>query len=152
MTQSVVVGSVLYGADKQVLEWVAANVPVLMGRDPASAFAALGVVRHGKLVAGVVFHNYRPGVDMEVTIAASSPLWMLPNTLRRLFDYPFEQLKVPRLTCVIGKKNKRCRKMAEGIGWRLEGTSRKNYDGVQDAIIYGMFKNELKIKPRERSK
>lgn len=150
MTQPVVVGSVLYGADAAVLKWVADHVPVLMGRAPNNAFAALGVIRRGTLVAGVVFHNYRPGIDMEISIAATDPLWMLPDTLQRLFDYPFEQLKVPRLSCIIGRKNKRCRKMSEGIGWRLEGVSRKNYDGQQDACIYGMFKSELRIRPRAK--
>lgn len=116
-----------------------------MGRTPHNAFSALGIVRRGRLVAGVVFHNYRPGIDIEVSIAAVHPSWALPQTMQRLFDYPFVQLGVPRLSCIIGRKNKRCRKFAEGFGWRLEGVSRKNYDGKQDACIYGMFKSELKI-------
>jgi RimJ/RimL family protein N-acetyltransferase len=145
---TVIVGSVLYGADKQVLEWVTKHVPVLMGRPPGNAFSALGVIRKGQIVAGAVFHNYRPGIDIEVTIAATDPSWAMPSTLRRLFTYPFDQLSVPRMTCVIGRKNKRCRRFSEGIGWKLEGVSRKNYDGVQDACIYGMFPTDLKVRQK----
>jgi hypothetical protein len=141
----VIVGSVVYGADNAVLKWVSEHVPVLMGREPDRAFAALGVVRHGQLVAGVVFHNYRPEISVEITIAATSPLWALPDTMRRLFSYPFEQLKVPKLLCVVGRKNKRCRKFTEGLGWKLVGTIPQEYDGKQDACIYYMKQDHLKI-------
>lgn len=134
-----IVGSVLYGADAKVCEWVAQRVPVLMGRAPSNAFAALGVVRHEKIAAGVVFHNYRSGVDIEVSIAADDPSWAHPAILRRLFAYPFHQLGVVRLTCIVGRKNKRCRRFSEGLGWKLEGVHPKAYDGKEDACSYGML-------------
>ncbi len=141
-------GSVLYGADAEVCEWVAQRVPVLVGRAPANTSSALGVVRHGRIAAGLVFHNYRPKIDIEVTLAADSPAWAHPAILRRLFSFPFYQLQVARLTCVVSRKNKRCRKLVEGMGWRLEGTIRRAYDGHTDAMIYGMLPSECRFLER----
>lgn len=120
-------------------------MPVLMGRAPHNAFAALGVVRRGKIAAGVVFHNYRPGIDLEVSLAADDPSWAHPAILRRLFAYPFHQLGVVRLTCIIARKNKRCRRFSEGLGWKLEGTHRKAYDGKDDAMSYGMLPSDCRF-------
>ena len=148
MREPVIVGSVLYGADQAVMEWVINKVPIMMGRTPHNAFCALGVVRRGNLVGGVVFSNYRPGIDIEISIAATTPAWLFPDTLVRLYDYPFQQLGLPRMSAIISRKNKRCRELAEGVGWKLEGVSRRNYDGRNDACIYGLFKHELRIKGR----
>lgn len=145
MTEPTIVGSVLYGADAKVCEWVGERVPVLMGRAPHNAFAALGVVRRERMAAGVVFHNYRPGIDIEVSIAADDPSWAHPAILRRLFSYPFNQLGVIRLTCIIGRKNKRCRRFSEGLGWKLEGVVRRAYDGHQDACLYGMLRQDARF-------
>jgi RimJ/RimL family protein N-acetyltransferase len=145
LTEPLIVGSVLYGADAKVCEWVAQRVPVLVGRAPHNTFAALGVVRRDQIAAGVVFHNYRPGIDMEVSIAADDPAWAHPAILRRLFSYPFNQLGVIRLTCIVGRKNKRCRRFSEGLGWKLEGVVRRAYDGKEDAVLYGMLPSDCRF-------
>lgn len=145
MSEPVIVGSVLYGADAAVVDWVSQRVPVLGGRAPHNSSAALGVVRKGQLVAGVVFHNYRAGIDIEVSLAADSPSWAHPAILRRLFGYPFNQLGVVRLTCIVGRKNKRCRRFSEGLGWKLEGVVRRAYDGREDACLYGMLREDAKF-------
>lgn len=145
MTEAVVVGSVLYGADAQVVDWVSQRIPILGGRAPHNSSAALGVVRRGQIAAGVVFHNYRAGIDIEVSLAADDPSWAHPAILRRLFGYPFNQLGVVRLTCIVGRKNKRCRKFCEGLGWKLEGVIRRAYDGREDAVIFGMLREDAKF-------
>lgn len=148
MTEPVIVGSVLYGADAEVCAWVADRVPVLVGRAPHNAFAALGVVRRGQIAAGVVFHNYRAGIDIEVSLAADDPSWAHPAILRRLFSYPFHQLGVIRLTSIVARKNKRCRKFCIGLGWKLEGVVRKAYDGKDDAVLYGMLEQDARFLER----
>lgn len=147
MTQRIV-GSVLYGADAQVTEWVSERVPVMGGRVLGNAAAALGVVRQDRIAAGIVFQNYRPGVDVEVSLAADNAAWAHPAILGRLFSYPFAQLGVARITCIVGRKNKRCRKLCEGLGWRLEGVARLAYDGKEDACIYGMLPHDCKFLTR----
>jgi hypothetical protein len=140
-----IVGSVLYGADMAVAEWATTRLgPVLSGRKP-DVQVALGVVRGNEIAAAFLFFNYRPEIDIEVSVASDNADWCRPATLRRLFDYPFRQLNLPRMTSIVARDNKRCRKLCEGVGWKLEGVARKAYDGRKDAMIYGMLREEARF-------
>ena len=134
------VGSVLLGADEEVAAWVAQRVPEF---EPQK-YVALGVVRGDRFVGGAVFHNFRKH-DIEVVVAFDDPRWALPGTLRALFAYPFVTLGCVRLTALIARKNKRSRRLTEGLGFRLEGVARRAFDGRQDAMIYGMLRDECKF-------
>jgi RimJ/RimL family protein N-acetyltransferase len=137
----VIVGSILVGADEMVAAMVAARIPNISFGE----YTALGVVRHGKLVGGVVYHNYVEH-DIQVSIAVDGATFM---PWRGLFAYPFEQLGCSRITAMIGRKNKKSRKMCELLGFRLEGVHPKGLDGTQDAMSYGLLKEHCRwIKDR----
>jgi RimJ/RimL family protein N-acetyltransferase len=136
---SQLVGSILIGDDRNVATLVAQHIP---GFAPEK-FTALGVVRGSQLIGGAVYHNFR-GHDIEVTVAFEDPRWALPGTLRALFAYPFETLRCARMTAVVARKNKRSRRLTEGLGFRLEGVARRAIDGKQDAMIYGMLREECR--------
>ena len=141
------VGSILLGADELVSEMVAARIPHMRGKT-FGACTALGVVRGGYLLGGVVYHNYT-GHDIQASLAFDRPGWALPGTLRALFGYPFNDLKVSRMTAIIGRKNKRSRKLCEGLGFKLEGVHAKGLDGFQDAMTFGLLKENCRwIKDR----
>ena len=112
-------------------------------------YTALGVVRRGVLLGGVVYHQY-VGHDVQVSIAFDSPGWALPGTLRALFDYPFNALGCVRMSALIGRKNKKSRKICEGLGFKLEGVHPKGRDGREDAMSYGLLKENCRwIKDRK---
>ncbi len=141
----VIVGSILIGADEMVAAMVAARIP----DQSFEKYTALGVVRRGVLVGGVVYHHY-VGHDVQVSIAFDSPGWALPGTLRALFEYPFNQLGCSRMSALIGRKNKKSRKICEGLGFRLEGVHPKGRDGHEDAMSYGLLKEHCRwIKDKE---
>lgn len=135
-----IVGSILYGADEAVAAMVAERIPHVAdkGFGPCTA---LGVVRRGSLIGGVVFSTYR-GHDIQVHMAFDRPDWAFPGTLRQLYAYPFTQLGCIRMTAPIGRKNKRMRKLAEWLGFELEGVMRKGLSPSEDLMLYGqMAKN-----------
>lgn len=138
----VIVGSLLIGADEAVAEIVRERIPHCRetGFGPCTA---LGIVRRGKLVGGVVFNNYR-GFDIHMSAAFDSKDWALPGTIRALCEYPFDQLGVKRVTAITGKKNKRARKVLEYIGFTLEGVAKRGLDGFEDAMIFGMLREHCK--------
>jgi RimJ/RimL family protein N-acetyltransferase len=141
---SFIVGSILFGADKMVAGMVAARLP----DQTFEKYTALGVVRRGKLVGGVVYHNF-VGHDVQVSIAFDSPGWALPGTLRGLFGYPFNQLGCARMSALIGRKNKKSRNLCEGLGFKLEGVHPKGRDGIETAMSYGLLKEHCRwIKDR----
>src|SRR5262245_45794654 len=139
------VGSILLGDDRAVAALVAAKIPALV----LDKFVALGVVRQNRLVGGIVYHNFR-GCDVEVVSAFDDARWALPGTLRALFAYPFETLKCVRITAIVARGNKRARRLCEGLGFRFEGVARRAIDGKQDAIIYGMLRQECRWIRKER--
>lgn len=55
--------------------------------------AALGVVRDGRLIAGVVYHNWRPSAGViEMSAAAEDRRWLQRPVLRAMFAYPFDEV------------------------------------------------------------
>jgi len=101
--------------------------------------AALGVVDdEGRLIAGVVYHNWDPDAGLiEISGAALTPRWLTRETLRRMFEYPFEpppvglglQMVVMRLPA----DNERLLSVLERYGFRFVHMPRlfgRDRDGV----------------------
>lgn len=132
------IGAVLFGANEQVAAYVAGKIG-----DGATfgTCTALGVIRKGMLVGGVVYHELR-GHDVRVSIALEGAGFV---PWRTLFAYPFEGLKVSRLTSIIDKKNRKSRKLCERLGFQLEGVHPRAIDGSPSvALSYGMLKEHCR--------
>jgi len=72
------------------------------------------------LVAGVAYANYN-GVNVEAHIASDgSKKWLTRKFLWTIFDYPFNQLKVKRITVCVGEGNIPSRRFVEHLGFILE--------------------------------
>jgi hypothetical protein len=142
ISEPAVVGSILIGADELVGEMVRSRIPHMRGAT-WGACTALGVVRRGVLVGGVVYHNYR-GFDIQMSCAFDQVGWALPGTVRALFTYPFDDLKVARVTSVVGRRNKKSKKLVTDLGFRLEGVAIKGLDGHEDAFVFGLLKENCK--------
>jgi RimJ/RimL family protein N-acetyltransferase len=134
---------VLYGHTEYVRGWVKARIEVMQGRDSVfGASTALGVMDKGKLIAGVVFHNWQPGFrTIEISCAAESPRWAVRGIMSELLSYPFGQIGVNRVTCVTAHDNARTRRFLEGLGMTLEGVGVAAY-GDKDAAFYRLLKSE----------
>lgn len=136
------------GYDAEIGSWVAQQLPDITGAADFGPYTSLGIVRDGRIVAGVVYYDYRK-TDMMMAVAASDPRWLSRSMLREIFDYPFRQMNCQRVSAVIDRRNKRARKLVEGVGFRMEGVLRKALKHNRDAILYGMTKDECKwIQPR----
>lgn len=128
---------------QEVAEFAAKLIPNVEKVEDWGPCFCLGFTENGKLIAAVVFHRFI-GFDVNLSIAATSPRWATPQSLAAIFRVAYEYLGVKRMTCIVGKRNRRARKLVEGTGFKLEGVMRSGYDGKQNAIIYGMMKDECK--------
>lgn len=138
-----IVDAVLYGMDATVLAFVHERLPHVGDFGPC---VALGVVRDGALIGGVVFNNYNPrGRDIEISAAFDTSAWFRPRTLRRILEYPFATAECARLTLQVGRKGKPARAFAEKAGFRLEGVKRRGFDGRQDLMMYGLLASECRF-------
>lgn len=134
---------VIFGYDKLVADFVCSQVNELDNQLKGGWYAGLGVVVDNRLIAGVVFNEYRK-TDIRESFAAIEPRWATHATLRTLFSYPFVHLGVRRMTGIVEKKNKKSRELTLRLGFKYEGNCRKAMDNGDDAIIYGMLKEECK--------
>ena len=122
---------------------IAAFVSRIQGEHlPWGNYSALGLVKGGRLVAGVVY-NHASHCNIAMHIAAEGRFWPTPEFVFALFDYPFNQLKLRRMTGLVAKKNAAARRFAEHLGAKLEGSMRHALPH-DDLLIYGMLRRECR--------
>lgn len=135
---------ILYGQDKLVKDFVASRIKNFHDDVPEGLYAAFGIIQDDKLIAGAVFHDFRPPISIQESFASISPTWATKTTLRVLFSYPFLHCKVRRMNSLIAADNLESRDLTERLGFKQEGVVRQGTDNGEDLIIYGMLKEECK--------
>lgn len=136
--------SILYGHNIEVAEWVFSQLGI---DDLCSTDKAIGIVKDGKLIGGVVYNNYRVGSDllplsMEMSIATIDKSWISRNNLRALFAYPFIQANVKRVQATTRADNAHVRRFLARLGFTFEGIGREAHPLGGDAAVYSMLKHE----------
>lgn len=85
----------VYGHDEVVAHFVAQLIPEMGGDGFTPASKAIGVIdEEGKLIAGLVYHNWnkRAGVIEMSGAALPGKYWLTRETLKRIYQYPFLQM------------------------------------------------------------
>src|SRR5690625_3684921 len=131
--------------------WVAERVGIK--RYIPGTASAIGRIKDGRIVAGDLYQDYN-GANVSAHIAGEGQNWLNKKFLSIIFDYPFNQLKVNRITGYVVSTNKAAQNLDEKLGFKREAILRDAHpDG--DLIIYAMHKDEcrwLKDLPYERFK
>jgi hypothetical protein len=103
-------------------------------------FAAIGLGNKGILKGVAVWTNYHEGLDVTLTLAADFHPKMI-RALPHVFAYAFDQLALPRVTAEIREPNRSSIRLAEWLGFRLEGRKR-----ATDIRIYGLTRDDWMIR------
>lgn len=84
----------VYGRDEIVRPFVASLIPACRERGLPKASVSIGVIDpRGRLIAGIVYHNYDPDAGtIEMSLASISARWLSRETVRRMYKYPFLEL------------------------------------------------------------
>lgn len=133
---------VLYGADRQVAQWVAERIGG--GYSTEGNPPALGVVCGTSLGAGVIYERFN-GIHCEVAIAAEPGAgWASREVLRRLFSYPFQQLGCAAMTVLVPMSNLPSMNLAAKLGFEPEALIRfAAYDG-SDLIVMKAWRDKCR--------
>lgn len=117
-----------------VAEWVADQTGATGHHQPVG----IGWARGGEIVAGCMFVNYS-GASIDAHIAVRPGTMMAKTWVAAIIDYPFKQVKVRRVTCLIDERNTACRGFVEHLGARCEGLLK---DALPDGnlMVYGFLK------------
>lgn len=125
----------------QAVEWVRKRI------HPHGDFGlsvGIGLERLGcGIVAAVVYADYN-GPNIVAHIASDgSRRWLTRKFLWVMFDYPFNQAKVNRITCPVGSRNLASINFCERLGFERETTlAGAHPDG--DLHIYRLWKKGCK--------
>ena len=130
----------LIGNDQQIFIWVARRIGVEFIRE---SFRGLGVLRDGELIAGLVLSQYT-GFDVRLSAAATRRDWLSRGLISDVAKFVFTELKCKRVTVVCRRQNKSTRALSLRLGFREEGVLRKAWDGIDDAVFYGMLEEDCK--------
>jgi RimJ/RimL family protein N-acetyltransferase len=126
----------VYGHDRIVCDFVAQLIPWFSGRPFDPAARAMGVIDEaGRLVAGIVWHNWEPEAQTIEIGGSALPgqYWVTFETLARMFGYPFDQLGCQMVVMRMPAGDARKRRMLAAFGFvqlevpRMYGRDR---DGV----------------------
>lgn len=131
----------LFGHDEEVAQWVMERIPEV---DTFGPCTAIGVVSEGRLIAGVVYHDYRERFKtISLSMAADSPMWARQDVIAALLAYPFGQLGAYKCRLAIPADNERSIKNNEHIGFRREAILAHEFGKGRHAHIYRMILPEF---------
>ena len=126
---------------KGVVEWVAAQTSEFgnFGTE-----VGIGWLRGGQIVAGVAYANWN-GPNVECHIASDgSRKWLTKQYLWTIFDYPFNQLGVDRITVCVGEGNTDSTRFVKHLGFILEAKL-KGAHPTGDLLIYRMDRQDCRF-------
>ena len=133
---------IIEGFDRQVCDFVSARAPFehCEFKEGDKGFA---VVRAGKMVAGVVFSDWKPSfASVQVSIVAVSSVALSPQIVLALGRHPFETLLANRVWARTGIKNIRAIRLLEHLGAIREGIEADFYGPGLHAGMYRMLRRE----------
>lgn len=137
----------LYGADKDVAAWVAGQFNV----EPSylEPCTAIGVVKEWRIVAGVVYNNYKEDafgapLSIEMTIASVDKTWFTRQNIGAFFRYPFIQLNLKRIWTQCSAEDEGVKLFNQRLGFKQEGINRNAWAFGGDSVCFGLIKEECK--------
>lgn len=125
-------------ADPGIIEFTESYFPIVTERGGwKGVYQTFGAISNdGMLQAGLVLSDYNV-FEVDLNLACHRVGAITPKMAGYVFTWIFAQ-GFKRITAKVAKKNKRSRKITEGMGFRLEGTLKYALDGTQDMCVYGM--------------
>jgi RimJ/RimL family protein N-acetyltransferase len=126
----------LVGFDEKVIHFVEALIPRMAGtggfRRPASA---LGVLRDGKLVGGMVYTNFDTQAGtVELSCAARDGRWFTRPILYNLFRYAFEGLGCQMVWNRFSSRDAALKRMCVAYGFKVHAIERA-FGRDEDSIV-----------------
>jgi len=97
----------------------------------------------GRIIAGVLYEGWNEQ-NIVAHIAGEGKRWATKRYLGVIFDYPFNQLGVHRITLTIDDDNADSINLATRMGFELECKLAQANPRGGDILIFRMFKEQCK--------
>lgn len=114
------------------------HIPVSTG------MKGIGLERDGELVAGVLYEGYN-GKNVWMHVAAEpGKRWMTKDFLKYAFSYPFNEMKISRVSGWVEARNAAAIRFDEHLGFKREALLAGAASDGGDVIIYKMTREECR--------
>jgi len=134
----------VYGLDAPVAHWVASQIPhgnVLPTF--GGSFTAVGMATGDTLIGGVVWHNHSSAQQrIEVSGATISTQGLTPAIISEVLRYPFDQLKVRRISAEVPTFRLAATRFLRRLGFQQEGLIREGAGEGVDLTLWGLLASE----------
>jgi hypothetical protein len=138
--------TISYCFDRDIVSpWVCERA----GGHPTQMGSAIGQMRDGILVAGVMYDEYT-GSSISMHARIDSPRSITRRFWWMCFDYAFNQLGVKRVTGMVRETNARSNKLVSHLGGRIEAIL-SDYFPDGDGIVYIMRREDCRCLKLEAS-
>lgn len=130
----------VYGHDQIVADFVAKLIPhAHRGFGNATAIGILD--EEGRLIAGLVYHNWDPDAGTIEISGAALPRqkWLTRETIARMYQYPFLQIGVQMIVQRTPADDKRLLRQLSVYGYEFVKHRRmfgRNRDGIICSLTY----------------
>ena len=123
---------------QSVVRWVCEGAGALV----TSSATGVGWMVDGKLVCGIAYDGFT-GTQISMHSRCDNPRKVSREWLFAIFDYPFNQLKVKRISGLVSTGNPKAIKVNEHLGWKRE-TTLADYFPDGDGIVYVMRREDCR--------
>ncbi len=103
----------------------------------------IGWQRDGRIIAGVAYADWN-GPNVVCHIASEGKNWATREYLWTIFDYPFHQLKVKRITVCVGQGNSDSNRFVRHLGFTLEATLDSAHPSGH-LLVYRMWRQDCRF-------
>lgn len=131
----------IIGDVPRILDFVRTVMPMWY----VEGMKGLGLERDGEMVAGVLYEGFN-GHNVWMHVAAvPDKRWMSKDYLWYCFHYPFNEMKVSRISGYVNASNEQARKFDEHLGFKAEATLSGAAPDGGDVLIYVMRREDCRF-------
>lgn len=121
--------------DNSVVSWVAERIPHV-GKSGFEKPFGVSITRNGRLLAGIVYHDYQPDHrTIQMSAAATSPMWAHRLTIGVFLSIPFEQLGCFKVWTATPHDNTPAIKVNLKAGFTVDGVLDHQFGPDRHAVI-----------------
>ena len=121
-----------------VVDWVCDNI----NHDPSTVAMGIGLLDRGNLIAGAVYEGYT-GTNIFMHMCIAKPV--TKEFWQAIFSYPFDDLRVNRITGYLMETNTKAVKLNTHLGFKVEGRLKGAAHDGTDMLAMVMWKDDCKM-------
>lgn len=105
---------------------------------------AIAIERDEEIAAVCVFDTFSENDCLVALASDGSRRWMTREFAVRCMAYPFIQLGLARISCLVSASNYASLRYTQHFGWKREGIMREAGLHGEDLILFGMLSRECR--------